>query len=269
MRSELLTGELLANLFQDSKTNPRPLQDKMAYPYRKSRMPSKADLSTNWREPKPAAPTATIAAAAGGGGGGGPAARAKAAFKPQTKGFTVFHKKAPLVNPYPIGRLWHDLELYQPQRGGQCLSPERYKVGLKCELCNTTVRKSIFPQALDTCGHIFCAKCIHEHYTVAGKKQCPTCSAYIREADDPKYCSTCHDSPCTCHDDYYGLDSCCPGCYMGLCNCREEENDRYHEDDEDRCPHCGPGCDGSCGSLPCGCIDTCRGRCDNYSDCGW
>ena len=175
----------------------------MPITYYRSRMPSKADLSVNWRTPRPL---------------GG---------KPPSKVFSAFAKKAPLVNLYPAQpHLWSDFT--------------EYRVGLKCELCKTNVL--VFPQVLNVCKHIFCAKCINEHYIVADKEQCPTCAAYICPSDNPSY----------------------------------DDDGRYHfRLDVDPDEHCGEeeeafrcvcvvlDCPGDCGTLPCGCIDTCRGRCDH------
>ena len=232
--------------FQASKPS-KTSKTKMTHSYYKKSVPSKADLSVNWREPLPAAAPKPLAR--------GPAARAKDAFRPfdhrsYSKGFSVFTKKPSLVNPYPAQPyLWYDLTDYRP--------------GMKCELCKTTVRKSIFPQVLDACNHIFCAKCIHEHHIVAGKKQCPTCAAFIRPDDAPGYCRECGDAPCSCRDD------CCPGCGYHNCHCDQDDRESYYDPydrDEPDCP-CGSGCPGDCGTLSCGCIDVCRGRCD--SDYGY
>jgi len=170
--------------------------------YYKSRMPSKADLTANWRTP-----------------------RATTGGKPPANVFRAFTKKAPLVNPYPAHpHLWRDLTIYEE----------------KCELCKTNVRPAVFPQVLNTCKHVFCAKCIHNHYVVANKEQCPKCAAYIDPSDNPSY----YDA-----DERY---------HMRFDDGREEEWSRG----EVECP-CGWGyCDGDCGTLPCGCIDTCRGKCE-------
>lgn len=232
-------AQKLSKPSKPSKTS----KTKMAHSYHKNRMPSKADLSVNWREPAPK-PVASS--------GKGPVSRAKVAFRPKSKGFSVFQKKnnAPLVNPYPSQPyLWYDLF--------------DYRVAMKCELCKTTIRKSVFPQALDACNHIFCAKCIHEHHIIAKNKKCPTCSAFIRPDDNPNYCRECGDAPCSCRDDH------CPGCGNRYsCDCRDDR-DSYCDpyDDEPNCAHCGSGCDGDCGTLSCGCVDVCRGRCD--SDYGY
>lgn len=192
-------------------------------------MASKADLSFNWREPL-REPLRT------------------------TQKTTLIHnfrtpdfvkKPEPTINPFPKGP-WSDMI--------------DYKIGLKCELCKTTIRKSIFPQKLD-CGHIFCAECIHKHYTIEHKLKCAKCEKYINCEDEPGFCMHCYETTCKCDRDEHQDDS-CPNCGI---NCYG-----HCEEDEPDCVHCGTGCDGSCGSLACGCIDVCRGRCerDEYVG-GW
>ena len=193
---------------------------------------SKADLSFNWREPLPAAAAKKIATLMA---------------KPQTKILppTTFNsrtwtkKSEPLAHPFPTGP-WFDFT--------------EYRAGLKCGLCKTTIRKSIFPQETE-CGHVFCAKCIHTHYYLENNKKCPTCTKYIEEEDDPSYCRTCWSAPCECGRYDRDDDDYCPGCGDRCCN--------GHCDDEPDCRYCGSGCDGTCGALSCGCIDVCRGRCDS------
>jgi len=180
----------------------------MAATYYKSRMPSKADLSVNWRT-------------------------SRAGSKPPANVFRAFAKKPRLVNLYPAQpHLWSDFTI--------CGADVK-----KCELCKINVLRgaAVFPQVLNTCGHIFCAKCIYDHYVVANKKQCPTCAAYIcpydNFDDDERYIRGLEVG----YEEYCG------------------------EEEEPRCPCAWPTCSGDCGTLSCGCIDTCRGRCeDRYDD---
>ena len=187
----------------------------------KSKMPSKADLSANWRlqsNPRAAAASTTASSAR---------------CKPPANVFRAFAKKPRLVNPYSAQpHLWSDFT--------------EYRVGLKCELCKTNVL--VFPQVLNVCKHIFCAKCINDHYIVADKEQCPTCAAYICPSDNPSY----DDDDGRYH---FRLD-------VGYEEyCGEEEEEAF------RCVCVVQDCPGDCGTLSCGCIDTCRGRCDHrYED---
>ena len=183
-------------------------------------MPSKADLSVNWRT-------------------------SRAGSKPPANVFRAFAKKPRLVNLYPAQpHLWSDFTI--------CGADVK-----KCELCKINVLRgaAVFPQVLNTCGHIFCAKCIYDHYVVANKKQCPTCAAYIcpydNFDDDERYIRGLDDRRWR-----FVLE-----CAAEARSC-EEEPSVEEEEEEFRCP-CGWGyCDGDCGTLPCGCIDTCRGKCE-------
>jgi len=180
----------------------------------KSRMPSKADLSTNWRlQSDPRATTGS---------------------KPPANVFRAFAKKAPLVNLYPAQpHLWSDFTEYRATSRASAK---------KCELCKTNVL--VFPQVLNVCKHIFCAKCIYDHYVVADKERCPKCAVYICASDNP-----CYDDDDSYH---FRLDD------------RGEEY--CGEEDVFRCVCAVLGCSGDCGTLSCGCIDTCRGKCQHYSD---
>jgi hypothetical protein len=78
-------------------------------------------------------------------------------------------------------------------------------------------------------------------------------------------------------NDYYN------DCYDGYCGYDDRYDDRYDDDrydsyseDERGCPHCEDGCGGGyyrgcdgCGTLSCGCIDVCRGRCGRDDMFGW
>ena len=178
----------------------------------KSRMPSKADLSTNWRlQSDPRATTGT---------------------KPPANVFRAFAKKPRLVNPYSAQpHLWSDFTI--------CGADVK-----KCELCKANVCAAVFPQALNSCGHIFCVKCIYDHYVVADKERCPTCAAYISPSDNP----------CYLDDDDYDES---PYHYRF---------DDEREEEERLCPCRARDCPGDCGTLPCGCIDTCRGYCLDYRE---
>lgn len=68
-------------------------------------------------------------------------------------------------------------------------------------------------------------------------------------------------------DDYDG--DLCPGCGGFIqCRCHDDYDvdDRdYDYDEDDYIHYCGDrSCNGDCGVLDCGCIDTCRGRCGRY-----
>lgn len=219
MRSKNYPSKSKISLFQDfpyswASTISKTLHVSFDYLYQmatKSIIPSKADLSDNWR-----------------------ACFAKKPVPTTLKSFSAFRKKTHallLVNQYPAHpHLWSDFT--------------NYSVGLKCELCRTNLRNYVFPQKLNACQHIFCAKCINDHYIVADNTKCPTCAVYIHPSDDPSYC------------DYYDDDE----------SYHFRFDDRYEEEslhDEPCCPCASQDCPGGCGALPCGCIDTCRGRCEH------
>ena len=188
----------------------------MTTTYYKSRMPSKADMSVNWRTARPLGD------------------------KPPSKVFSAFAKKIPLINPYPaLPHLWCDLTV-----DGAGAS-----AAVKCELCKYRFARSspvktnviVFPQVLNACKHIFCAKCINDYYIVANNTKCPTCAAYIHPSDDPSYCDYYDDERYLLYDSY--------------------EEEWLHA--EPCCP-CGSwACNADCGTLSCGCIETCRSRCED------
>lgn len=196
------------------------------------RTKSAADLSFNWREPLPAAAAKKLVTLQM-----NPQYSRAPQFKTQ-----VFAKKEPIVVKNYFGP-WKTFNDYKP--------------GLKCELCKTTIRKAINPQMVDCCDHIFCAECIHQHYNIKCNNTCPTCKKYFDRDDEPRYVS---DRDNYGPEDYDDRNDWCPGCGDNHCD--------GHCDEEPCCPHCGPGCDGTCGVLSCGCIDVCRGRCDSEGY-GW
>ena len=87
-----------------------------------------------------------------------------------------------------------------------------------------------------------------------------------------------NESPIECHScesaGYSYCKCCCDNCNSKWCGgrCMDDEDCYYGYDgyggyeSEEGC-HCGyRGCDATCGTLSCGCIDVCRGRCgrDDY-----
>ena len=183
----------------------------------KNYKPTKADLSFNWREPL------SLTA---------------------MKKSTVLTTNKEVLNPFPsIDGLWSSFK--------------DYKLHLKCEICKTTISKNIFPQQLDVCGHIFCAKCIHTHYIIQNKKACPVCNQFINIEDHPAFCRICESAPCNCRDE----EACN---YCGDLYC--DERCRNEDDDESDCPCSDSRCFTDCGTLYCGCIDVCRGHCGKNSN---
>lgn len=58
----------------------------------------------------------------------------------------------------------------------------------------------------------------------------------------------------------YAIEDACVSCYILGCNGKCGES-RESEENEYKCPCYCEGCPGDCGTLWCGCIDVCRGRC--------
>ncbi len=202
------------------------LQDLLRTFPKSAKMTSKADISQNWREPLPAAAKKLVSQQM----------RPQYSRAPQFR-TRAFAKKEPIVVKNYFGP-WESFNDYRP--------------GLKCELCKTTIRKTINPQEI-RCGHIFCEGCINLHYNIKNNYTCPTCKEYLDYRDDPHF-SDDRES--------YGPeeDDGCPGCGDKWCDGRCDE--------EPNCSWCRSGCDGTCGALSCGCIDVCRGRC-NSDGYGW
>ncbi len=106
-----------------------------------------------------------------------------------------------------------------------------------CGICNARIKS---PQQVYCCLTPYCEECIHKHYNVLRKLKCPSCDKYLSPNDDPDICMSCGYYRCKCssYDDYDEHD----GPY---------DDDPYDHDDEYE----------DDGTLGCGCIDVCRGRC--------
>lgn len=87
---------------------------------------------------------------------------------------------------------------------------------VSCEICSKDMTSDRNPQALITCGHVFCGKCIDKWFQNHSTPQCPTCSVYIDEADDPQYCIACCSIQCYCE-----YDILCPICHYTHYNMSE------------------------------------------------
>ena len=130
------------------------------------------------------------------------------------------------------------------------------------------------PQKIYSCGHIVCANCIVKSYLVELNPLCPVkdCNKCVNPrnpvktepvpilcetppppepVDDEEYCE-CGRLPekCICHL----IEMCCNFCGSeGSCRCNDDILPSHY---------CGDWmCPGDCGTLSCGCIDVCRGRC--------
>jgi hypothetical protein len=76
--------------------------------------------------------------------------------------------------------------------------------------------------------------------------------------DDEEECSDCGYQACHCHD--HEDEGPCEDCGNPYeCVCAEQLEDAHLARHRRACGD--PKCDGKCGTLLCGCIDVCRGRC--------
>jgi hypothetical protein len=187
---------------------------------------------------------------------------------------------------------------YRAKNGDLWSPPKGWLSFYRCQSCREVMSKkdaSKCPQRINMCGHITCAKCIVTSYLVELNPLCPVegCGKCVNprqkvapepveilagptvteeavpktpesppktpeleEDDFDEMCNGCHFDvyTCKCHL----IDFCCPGCGSdGRCHC-----DNVQEEAEDWTHYCGRReCDGDCGTLSCGCIDTCRDRC--------
>jgi len=179
---------------------------------------------------------------------------------------------------------------YRNKNGDLWSPPKGWLPFYRCQACHDIMSKkeaSKFPQRIHSCGHITCAKCIVTSYLVELKTTCPVegCCKFLdprhKEAPKPvdilaghtvvtepepkmpdpqeeddfdEMCKGCHIDvySCKCHM----IDSCCPSCGSeGRCHCDDAQEESWIH-------YCGRrDCDGDCGTLSCGCIDTCRDYC--------
>lgn len=121
---------------------------------------------------------------------------------------------------------------------------EGWSKKFRCELCKGSL-KGKSPQRVFCCLSLYCAECINTHYNVERKLKCPCCKEFLSPNDEPECCT---DSSCReCREPDYE-ENCCPSCCEVYCVCGADEDDAYEDD----------------GTLGCGCIDVCRGRCGAY-----
>lgn len=112
-----------------------------------------------------------------------------------------------------------------------------------CELCSKDMIPERNPQSLIECCHVFCGECITKWFNSHTTPQCPTCSCYIVEEDDPRYCIACSSTRCYCE-----YDILCPVCHYthtNMYDCVAQYNDtglytptileRIEEGDETLC----------------------------------
>ncbi len=179
---------------------------------------------------------------------------------------------------------------YRSKKGDLWSPPKGWLPFYRCQACHEVMSKKDapkFPQRIHACDHITCAKCIVTSYLVELNPLCPVegCGKCVNprekvtpapveiltgaaapvtppktpepleeEDDFNEMCKGCHFDVYTCK--CYMIENYCAGCGSeGRCHCEEQE-------EEERTHYCGMrDCEGDCGTLSCGCIDTCRDRC--------
>ena len=158
-------------------------------------------------------------------------------------------------------------ELWQPARG--------WLPFYRCQACREIMTRKIptkFPQKINSCGHITCAKCIVSSYLVQLNPICPVAGcakcvnpkqkepvAPVTILTGPIEIVTPAPSPSPTEEEISGCGFCSS---TKGCGCNEEilvESKRV-------CPCYDEDCNWDCGTLWCGCIDVCRNRCGLNSD---
>ena len=160
---------------------------------------------------------------------------------------------------------------YRSRNGELWSPPKGWLPFYRCQACRTIMSRkeaTKCPQRISSCGHITCAKCIVNSYLVELNPLCPVegCGKCVNPTqteavapltiltEDPL--TTPSTSPVTVSESLTTSVSAdtelndseidaiaTKGYNPDLCHCRID------------------GCDWDCGTLWCGCIDVCRGRC--------
>jgi hypothetical protein len=146
-------------------------------------------------------------------------------------------------------------------------SPTGWLPSYHCQVCNQIMSKkdeTKTPQRINNCGHITCANCIVKSYLVDLNHLCPVtgCGKYVNPKEknaissistilETEYSTLNED---TYYDNYYDYNETDYKDALLYIDMHIYENVNIH--------YCGDWiCPGDCGTLFCGCIDICRGRC--------
>jgi hypothetical protein len=181
-------------------------------------------------------------------------------------------------NSSPSNLYWCDVTKY----AGWTLKHET------CALCKINIQKKCIPQELNTCGHIYCAKCIHQYYTIEHNITCNKCNSYINMMEDPKI-NMMEDPKINMMKDpkiniIYSTFPLAPIPQSSIARpfwTPPLPPDHYDSEEDEKCPHCHSSCcngtcvdgdyedeyeyyDGTSGALSCGCIDVCRNNCSSW-----
>lgn len=172
---------------------------------------------------------------------------------------------------------------YRSKNGELWAPPKGWLPFYRCQACHEVMSKKEapkFPQKINTCGHITCAKCIVTSYLVELNPLCPVegCGKCV----NPKQKEAIPaleilSAPIMTIETESLLSSVTPPISVtpppktevvretcAFC----EKNTGCHCNDEiyTGCPCYDRLCPGDCGTLWCGCIDVCRNRCGLRDD---
>ncbi len=203
-------------------------------------------------------------------------------FIPSTMNSAAFHpvkSKKQKNKPYK----------YRSKNGELWFPPKGWLKSYRCAACHEIMTRKDppkCPQQITSCGHITCAKCIVTSYLVELNPHCPVegcgkcvnprqkeptpaleiLAAPTEQVEASMRCVTPEPPSVTPPPKVEETESEDDGCafchtYTG-CDCNQEIS--Y------RCACSDWMCPGDCGTLWCGCIDVCRGRCGMRDDSfGW
>ncbi len=154
---------------------------------------------------------------------------------------------------------------YRSKKGELWEPPKGWLQSYRCAACHVIMTRkeaSKCPQRINACGHITCAKCIVTSYLVELNQLCPVeeCNKCVnpkqKKPTAPLEILTAASTPTptTPPPESTTEVECCNWCGKNtLCDCNTEITKAHY---------CGDWlCPGDCGTLDCGCIDQCRGRC--------
>ncbi len=173
---------------------------------------------------------------------------------------------------------------YRSKNGELWFPPKGWLKSYRCAACHEIMTRKDAPkcpQKIAACGHITCAKCIVTSYLVELNPLCPVegCGKCVdpRQKEptpqlailtappepEPTVIITPSVTPPPKMEETKSEDDGCPFCHTHT-NCDCNDNIIY------RCGCSDWMCPGDCGTLWCGCIDVCRGRCGMRDDSfGW
>ncbi len=154
-------------------------------------------------------------------------------------------------------KMSHKVRRDSHKEGGNLWSPAKgWLTYYRCSTCKEVMTRkdpAKCPQKIHACEHIVCAKCIVKSFLIELNPACPVkdCGKCV----NPRTAVTA--KPAVALPLFFTTD-------IIPCDLFDEEpvaTERVH--------FCGDrSCEWDCGTLDCGCIDQCRGRC-GLRDWGW